>query len=66
MELSQRDVLVGSTNPMSMDDPIEEIKERTVRVPGDIKGIEVEEVIDDEENTEQNRKKTMKMKNEEE
>jgi S-DNA-T family DNA segregation ATPase FtsK/SpoIIIE len=44
-----RDVLMKSTNPM--DQPIEEIEEKTVRVPGDIKGIEVEEVVDEEENT---------------
>ena len=61
-----RDVLVGSTNPMSMDDPIEEIKERTVRVPGDIKGIEVEEVIDEEENAETESEENDENENEEE
>lgn len=42
-----RDVLVKSTNPM--DEPVEEIEEKTVTIPGDIKGIEVEEVIDEDE-----------------
>ena len=42
-----RDVLIKSTNPM--DQPIEEIEEKSVKIPGDIKGIEVEEVIDEEE-----------------
>jgi DNA segregation ATPase FtsK/SpoIIIE, S-DNA-T family len=41
-----RDVLIKSTDPM--DQPIEEIEE-SVRIPGDVKGIEVEEVVDEDD-----------------
>lgn len=57
-----RDVLMKSTNPM--DQPIEEIEEKTVRIPGDIKGIEVEEVVDEEEIENNNKEETQENKEE--